>query len=386
MTPLLPWRPASLSPSLILRFCATYTRTSSLTPGDRSSPLSRLNFCTEMTRPVSPCGTLRQVSRTSRAFSPKMARSRRSSGVSSVSPFGVTLPTSTSPGEHLGADADDAVLVEVGEHVLADVRDVAGDLLRAELGVAGLDLVLLDVDRGEDVLLDDALGEDDRVLVVVALPRHERDEEVLCRARARPLRRRTVGEHVVDRDLLPDRDDRAVVDAGALVGAHELRQVVLVERAVLAANDDQPAVDVLDGAGTAGADDLAGVDDRAVLHAGAHERRLRAQQRHRLALHVRAHQRAVRVVVLQERDERGGDRDHLARRDVHVLDVGRQDLFRVAAHAHAAQDRVALELAGLRVEGLVRLGDDVAVFLVGGQVLDLVRDLAALDLAVRASR
>ena len=33
MTPLLPWRPASLSPSLILRFWATYTRTSWLTPG-----------------------------------------------------------------------------------------------------------------------------------------------------------------------------------------------------------------------------------------------------------------------------------------------------------------------------------------------------------------
>ena len=51
-----------------------------------------------MTRPPEPWGTLRDVSRTSRAFSPKMARSRRSSAVSSVSPFGVTLPTSTSPG------------------------------------------------------------------------------------------------------------------------------------------------------------------------------------------------------------------------------------------------------------------------------------------------
>ncbi len=51
-----------------------------------------------MTLPDSPCGTLRLVSRTSRAFSPKMARSNRSSGVSSVSPLGVTLPTSTSPG------------------------------------------------------------------------------------------------------------------------------------------------------------------------------------------------------------------------------------------------------------------------------------------------
>ena len=93
MTPLLPWRPASLSPSEILRFWATYTRTSWFTPGDSSSPSSRLNTRTPMTLPCSPCGTFSDVSRTSRAFSPKIARSRRSSGVSSVSPLGVTLPT-----------------------------------------------------------------------------------------------------------------------------------------------------------------------------------------------------------------------------------------------------------------------------------------------------
>ena len=133
-----------------------------------------------MTLPVSPCGTLSEVSRTSRAFSPKIARSRRSSGVSSVSPFGVTLPTRIVAGADLGADADDAALVEVLQDVLGDVRDVAGDLLGTELGVAGVDLVLLDVDRREHVVLHEALGDDDRVLVVVALPRHERDEEVLA--------------------------------------------------------------------------------------------------------------------------------------------------------------------------------------------------------------
>ena len=95
---------------------------------------------------------------------------------------------------HLGADADDARLVEVLEGLLADVRDVARDLFLAELGVAGDALELLDVDRGEDVVLDDALGDEDRVLEVVALPRHERDEHVLAErqlARARsPGRRR----------------------------------------------------------------------------------------------------------------------------------------------------------------------------------------------------
>ena len=107
------------------------------------------------------------------------------------------------------------------------------------------------------------------------------------------------------------------------------------------------AVDVLDDAGAAGAQDLARVDDRAVLHAGADERRLRAQQRHGLALHVRAHEGAVRVVVLEERDERGRHRHHLPRRDVHVVDLRRLDLLGLAA-LEAAQHAVAVELAGLR--------------------------------------
>ena len=95
-----------------------------------------------------------------------------------VSPFGVTLPTRMSPGLTRGADADDAALVEVVEQLLGDVRDVAGDLLGAELGVAGLDLELLDVDRGVHVLLDQLLADQDRVLEVVAAPGHEGHEHV----------------------------------------------------------------------------------------------------------------------------------------------------------------------------------------------------------------
>ncbi len=67
------------------------------TPGASSSLLSRENTFTSTTRPDSPWGTRAEVSRTSRAFSPKIARSRRSSAVSSVSPLGVTLPTKISP-------------------------------------------------------------------------------------------------------------------------------------------------------------------------------------------------------------------------------------------------------------------------------------------------
>ena len=53
---------------------------------------------TSITIPYVPEGTVSEVSFTSAAFSPKIARSRRSSGANSVSLFGVILPTRMSPG------------------------------------------------------------------------------------------------------------------------------------------------------------------------------------------------------------------------------------------------------------------------------------------------
>ena len=95
-----------------------------------------------------------------------------------------------------GADADDAALVEVLERRLRDVRDVARDLLGAELGVARLDLELLDVDRGVVVLAHQLLGDQDGVLEVVAAPGHERHQHVAAERELALLGARAVGQHV----------------------------------------------------------------------------------------------------------------------------------------------------------------------------------------------
>ncbi len=95
---------------------------------------------------------------------------------------------------HFGADVDDAGFVEVLQRFFRDVRNVARDFLGPELGVAGHDFEFLDVDRGEDVVGHDALGEEDRVFEVVAHPRHERDEHVLAERQIAEIGRRTVGD------------------------------------------------------------------------------------------------------------------------------------------------------------------------------------------------
>src|SRR6185312_2652679 len=138
----------------------------------------------------------------------------------------------------LGADIDDALLVEVLEGLLADVRDIASDLLGPELRVARLDLVLLDMDAREEVVAHEPIADDDRVLVVAAFPAHERDEHVPAEGELAHLGRARVGDGLPIGDAITDVDDRAVIDAGPLVGADELLEAVLVELAGIGLDRD----------------------------------------------------------------------------------------------------------------------------------------------------
>ena len=172
--------------------------------------------------------------------------------------------------------------------------------------------------------LDEAIADDDRVLVVAALPGHERHQDVPPERELAHVGGARVGDGLVALDALADVHDRTLVDARALVAAHELLEAVLVELALVGLDRDPVGADAGDDAGPARDDDLAGVARGALLHAGADDRRLGLEERHRLALHVRAHQGAVGVVVLEERDERRRDRDDLLGRHVHVLDLVRR--------------------------------------------------------------
>ena len=146
-------------------------------------------------------------------------------------------------------------------------------------------------------------------------------------------------------------------------------------RAAFDADDDAFAIDRIDDAGALADDNRARVARRDALHARAHIGRFGAQQRHRLALHVRTHQRAVRVVVLKERNQAGGDRDQLFRADVHVFDFVAMLQNEVAGLPSIHQDR---RRCGRFVDGDVGLGDDVLVFFPSRQVVAMGFELGLL--------
>ena len=109
------------------------------------------------------------------------------------------------------------------------------------------------------------------------------------------------------------------------------------------ADDDTGRVDLVDDARAPSGDGGAGIAGHNAFHAGADQRRIGAHQRHGLTLHVRAHQRAVGVIVLEERDQRRGDRNQLLGRHVHEVDAVAGQQHHVAGVA--ADDEVFGQVA-----------------------------------------
>ena len=296
-------------------------------------------------------------------------------------------------GLHLGTDAHHAVRSEVLEGIIAHVRDIAGDFLRPELGIASLLLEFLDVDGRVGILLRQALGDDDGVLEVVAVPGHVSHQHVATQSQLTAVGAGAVSQHITGLHGLPALHDGMLVDAGGGIGAHELAKLVDVD-ALLdirgnAARLGKPTLrghrqvavrrrhDVLCRGGSndtraLGADHGATVAGALGLNARAHQRSLVHHQRHTLALHVGTHQSTVGVIVLQEGNETGGDGDNLLGGDVHVLHLAGVNLDELALGAGRDAALHEVPRAVVAVQLVVGLGDHVVLLLVRRQVIHLI--------------
>lgn len=264
------------------------------------------------------------------------------------------------------ADADNAVAVEVFERLVADIGNVARDFLGPELGVAGGHFVLLNVDGSEHVVFYELFGEQNCVLKVVAVPRHEGDQHVLAERELSVFCGGAVGEDCSNLYRLPALYNGLLGEAGAGVGTHEFAQLVhenaLVGVALylalnflghLAVGGDYYPLGVYAGnlAGGFGKYDRTGVRGDPALNAGSHKGSFGFEERHALALHVRTHERAVGVVVFEERNDARRDGNELLGADVHIVDVGGIDFknFVELSGGHTAYELAVLYFGiGLR--------------------------------------
>ena len=252
-------------------------------------------------------------------------------------PFGRNLPHQNVPRPHLGADADNPPLVQIPQIALPHIGNVPRDFLLPQLGVAAQQLVLLNMHRGEQVVLRQPLAQDDGVLVVVALPGHKRHQHILPQRQLPAIGGRTVGQRVPRAHIIALLHHRTLVEASPLVSAIELDEPVRVFPPAVVGDDDFLPVDRQHRPIRAGHQHLPAVLRHPPLNPRADHRRLRLQQRHRLPLHIAAHQRPVGVIMLQKRNQRRRHAHNLQRRHIRILHHPRRHLPIVVPFPHLHQ-------------------------------------------------
>src|SRR5579862_5229187 len=110
------------------------------------------------------------------------------------------------------------------------------------------------------------------VLEVVAVPRHEGAEHVAAQGELAELGRRPVADHIAGLHMVADAHQRPLRDAGVLVRALELQEIVDVDagrvgRGVFGrADDDAHAIDLVDDAGAASDDGNARIARHRLFH------------------------------------------------------------------------------------------------------------------------
>ena len=204
---------------------------------------------------------------------------------------------------NLGADIDDARFVEVLQRLFGDVRDVARDLLCPSLvsrAITSNSSMWMEVKTSSLTIRSESRIESSRVLRFHGM----NATRTLCPSASSPTSVEGPSAMMSPFNSVADPDQRLLGDAGVLVRALELssgrcRRPASRIDLLDGANDDAGRVDLVDDAGAARADRGAGIARHHGLHPGADEGRIRLHERHRLALHVRAHKGTVRVIVLR---------------------------------------------------------------------------------------
>ena len=168
------------------------------------------------------------------------------------------------------------------------------------------------MNRSINILFHDALTDENRIFEVVPAPRHERHEHIAAERKLSHLRGGAISDNIAGLDLVADDYDRPLVNAGILIRALILNEIVDIDariprtRRLVGLDDNAGGVDAFHDPVPPRHNGHARVPRHRLFHAGSDERSLGAEQRHRLPLHVRAHQRSVSVVVFQERNQRCG--------------------------------------------------------------------------------
>ena len=130
----------------------------------------------------------------------------------------------------ISADANDSAFIKITQGSFTNVGNIAGDFFRSQLGVAGFDFQLFDVNRSVIIVLDHLFRDQNRVLEVVTAPGHKCDQHVTTQSEFAAFSTRPVSNDFAFHDAITFAHNRLLIDAGILVRAFEFDERINVRR------------------------------------------------------------------------------------------------------------------------------------------------------------
>ena len=130
---------------------------------------------------------------------------------------------------NFSTDINDTGFIQFTQCGFAHVRNIRGDFFRTQLGVTRHTGQFLNVDSGQAIFLRHSLGQQDGVFVVVTVPRHEGDAEVLAQSQFTQVNGRTVSHDVAAFNAVTGFYQWTLVNTGVLVRTGVFGQVIDVD-------------------------------------------------------------------------------------------------------------------------------------------------------------
>ena len=127
---------------------------------------------------------------------------------------------------NLGTYTNDTIVVEILKSIFTYVRNITSDFFRAELGVTSSHLELVNMNRCEDVILNDLFRDQNRILEIITIPRHKSHEDVTTNGKLAILSRSTIRKDLAFLYRLSTRNNRLLIKACARIGTHKLTKIV----------------------------------------------------------------------------------------------------------------------------------------------------------------
>ncbi len=123
---------------------------------------------------------------------------------------------------NLCTNTDNTIHSQVLQSLFSQVGNITSDFLRSQLGIASADFKLIDVNGGENIIFHDPFADQDGILEVIPIPRHEGDQDVFAQSQLTIPRARTVSNHFTLFNLFPMGNKNPLVNTGSRIRTHEL--------------------------------------------------------------------------------------------------------------------------------------------------------------------